>query len=145
MQVDRHIERLRALEDRPEPLVVEKDAVGEAVDHGALEAELGDVRSSSSAAAFGSLVGSAAKAAKRLRVGRDRCMQPIVDAAGERDSIGAGELLRRRRAVREDLHVDAGFVHLLEAQIAEIMQPLEHLGSRTASPRRMCAASSRSQ
>jgi hypothetical protein len=30
MQVERNVERLRALEDRPKPLVVEKDIVGEA-------------------------------------------------------------------------------------------------------------------
>jgi hypothetical protein len=32
MQVERNVERLRALEDRPKPLVVEKDIVGEAMD-----------------------------------------------------------------------------------------------------------------
>ena len=40
MQIDRHVEPVRPLEDRPEPLVVEEHVVGEAVDHGALEAEL---------------------------------------------------------------------------------------------------------
>jgi hypothetical protein len=40
MQIDRHVERLRALVDRPEPLVVEKHVIGEPVQHGALEAEL---------------------------------------------------------------------------------------------------------
>ena len=29
--------------------------------------------------------------------------------------------------MRQDLHVDAGLVHLLEAQLAEVMQALEHL------------------
>ena len=85
------------------------------------------MRSSSSAAAFGSLVGSAAKAAKRLRMRGDRGVEPIVDPPCQRDRVVAGELLRRGRAMREDLHVDAGLVHLLEAQLAEVMQALEHL------------------
>ena len=29
--------------------------------------------------------------------------------------------------MREHLHVDAGLVHLLEAQLAEVVQPLAHL------------------
>ena len=39
MQVDRHVERLGAREDRPVALVVDELPVGEAVDHRALEAE----------------------------------------------------------------------------------------------------------
>ena len=40
MQIDRHVELFGARIDRPEPLVIEKDAVGETMHHGALEAEL---------------------------------------------------------------------------------------------------------
>src|SRR6185503_4199969 len=77
-----------------------------------LKPSLVTARSSSSAAAFGSTVGSAAKAAKRLglagQVGRD---------------VGA-EFLGRRGAVRQHLNVDAGLVHFLEAQAAEVEKPL---------------------
>src|SRR5215467_1738420 len=41
MQVEGHVERLRPLEDRPKPLVIDKDAVREPVDHRSLEAKLG--------------------------------------------------------------------------------------------------------
>ena len=81
------------------------------------------VRSSSSAAASGTAVGSAAKAAKRVGIACDDGMQPIVDAAGQVGRGLGGQLLRRRRAVRKHLNVDAGFVHFLDAQRAEIVQP----------------------
>src|SRR5712672_3218610 len=42
VHVERHVERLGALEDRPEPLVVEKQAAGQPVHHRALETEPGD-------------------------------------------------------------------------------------------------------
>src|SRR5271169_6340089 len=42
MDIDRHVELGGPLPDRPEPLIVVKDAAGHAVDHRALEAELGD-------------------------------------------------------------------------------------------------------
>jgi hypothetical protein len=42
MHIQRHIQGLRSLKDGPEPLVVEEHAVGQAVDHGALEPQRGD-------------------------------------------------------------------------------------------------------
>ena len=50
-------------------------------------------------------------------------MQPIVDAPRHCGRDFCGKLLRRRRAVREHLNVDCGFVHLFEPQRAEIFQP----------------------
>ena len=84
------------------------------------------VRSSSSAAAFGSLVGRAAKAAKRFGLAAHDGVEPVIDAPCKVGRVVAGELLRRWRAVREDLHVDARLVHFLEAHLAEIVQALEH-------------------
>ena len=123
MQVDRHIELFGALVDRPEPLVVLERVVREPMDHGALEAELDG--------AF-ELVGGGRRIARgqrregaeALRVGRDHGVEPVVDAARQRDRSVAAELLGRRRAVGEHLHVDADFVHLLEAPFAEIVETL---------------------
>jgi len=42
VDVDRHIERLRPFVDRPEALVVVKDAGGHAIDHRTFEAQPGD-------------------------------------------------------------------------------------------------------
>ena len=82
------------------------------------------MRSSSSAAASGTAVGSAAKAAKRAGFAGDDRVQPVVDAARQGGGGFGRQFLRRRRAVRDHLNVDAGFVHFLDAERAEIVQPL---------------------
>ena len=73
------------------------------------------VRSSSSAAASGTAVGSAAKAAKRVGcvaiVAASRSLTPRVTAT----AISAGSFCAAGGAVREHLHVDLGLVHFLEA------------------------------
>ena len=128
MQVERNVEPLGALVDRPEALVVEKgDAVLQPMHHGTLEPELGD--------AALELVGGRRRiggrqrgeGGKPARVCLDGGMEPIVDAAGQIGSDVLRELLGRRRAVREHLDVDPDLVHLLDAQFTEIEQALFRL------------------
>ena len=134
MHVDGQIELFGALVDRPEALVVKEHAVGEAVQHGALEAELcGAIESS--AAASGTAV-EAGESGEARRIGFDHGGEAIVDAAGEIGGGRCGKLLRRRRAVREHLDVDAGFVHVLDAQRAEIVQPVDCRPGRSPGVRR---------
>ena len=63
MHVERYVERLSPLKDRPKPLVVEKNPLVSPFTIAPLKPSLPTVRSSSSAAALGLAVGSAAKAA----------------------------------------------------------------------------------
>ena len=98
MQIERHVERLRALEDRPEPLIVEKDAIGEAVDHRPLEAELGGAFEFVGRR-FGIAGRQRRKGCEALRVRSYHRMQPIIHAPRDVNRLGAGELLRRRRAM----------------------------------------------
>ena len=125
MQVDRNVERLRALEDRPEPFVVEKDSIGEAVNHRPLEAELGGalefVRRR-----LGIAGRQRREGCKPRRVRGDDGVEAVIDAARDIDRFGAGELLRRGRAMGQDLHVDPRLVHFLEAHVAEIVEAFEH-------------------
>ena len=88
---------------------------------GALEAELG--HGALELVGGGLRIGGRQRreGGEALRMRGDRRVQPIVDAPRQRDRVGAGELLRRGRAMREHLHVDAGLVHLLEAQLAEVI------------------------
>ena len=72
-------------------------------------------------------------------------MQPVVDAARDRGRGFGGQLLRRGRAVREHLHVDAGLVHLLDAQRAEIVQPVVLLAGPAGFTAGIGLASSASQ
>ena len=124
MEVDRHVELLGALVDRPELLVVEEHAAGQAVHHRALEAELGH-------GALELVGGGLRIVGRQRREGREALGmggagrgEPVVDAAHQRGRAVGRQLLRRGRAVRDHLHVDAGLVHLLDAQRAEIEQPL---------------------
>jgi hypothetical protein len=48
--------------------------------------------------------------------------EAVVDAPRHRDRHLVRQLLRRRRPVREHLHVDARLVHLAKAQVVEVVQ-----------------------
>src|SRR6266511_2610383 len=101
MQVERNVERLRALEDWPKPLVVEKDVVGEAMDHRPLEAELGGafefVRRRLRIAGR-----QRREACKPRRVRGDDGVEAVIDTVRDVNRLGAGELLRRGRAMGQD-------------------------------------------
>ncbi len=54
----------------------------------------------------------------------DRGVQAIIDATRQFEGDVIGQLLSTRRAVREDLDVDARFVHFLDADLAQIVEAL---------------------
>ena len=91
-------------------------------------------RSSSSAAAFGSAVGSAAKPSNRLGGGLHDLQEPVVGAPRDRDRGLGVHALRGGRRVRQHLHVDAGFVHLADAQLADVEEPVAQLGQARFGP-----------
>jgi hypothetical protein len=107
---------LGAFEDWPKPFVIEEGAVREPVNHRALETELGRafelVRRR-----LGIAGGQRCEGSKAPWVGSNNHMQTVIDPPGQLDSLRAGELLCRGRTVREDLHIDAGLVHLAQAQL----------------------------
>jgi hypothetical protein len=123
MQIDRHVERLGAREDRPVARIVDEVAVRKPVDHRALEAEPGD--------AALELIGGRRRIAGRqrgeareaLRRRRDDRGEPVVDAPAELDRARR-DLLQGRRAVRQDLDVDAALVHVFQARLTDIFQRL---------------------
>ena len=55
-------------------------------------------------------------------VGGHDGMEPVVHASREIDRVGAGELLCGRGAMGEDLHVDPGLVHFLDAHLTEVIE-----------------------
>ena len=93
------------------------------MNHGALEAELGDAAFELVGGRLGVGGRQRGEAGEALRVGLAGPMQPVVDAAGHVDGDAGVEALRRRRVVREHLDVDAGLVHLLDAHVGEVLQP----------------------
>jgi hypothetical protein len=123
MDVNRHVERLGALVDRPEALIVMEDAVGQAVDHRTLETELG--HGAFELVGRGARIGSrqGRKGGEAVGMRAHRLVEPVVDAVRERHAPRRVDRLQSRDRMRQYLKVDAAFVHLPEAKGAEIGQP----------------------
>ena len=132
MQVNGHVQRLRALENRPEALVVDVHALladqGEAVHHRALETELRHGALQLIGRGFGVWRGQCGERGEARWVGFDRLLQPVVGANGQRHCDIGGEPVGRRRALRQHLEVDAGLVHLPQAQFPEVEKAFTQLG-----------------
>ncbi len=125
MQIDRYIERFRAREDRPEALVVDKGPVCQSVDHGAFELVFGHRTLELLGGSFRVARRQGGEGGEPLRVHGNRGRQAIIHALGEFDGDIAAELLGGRGAMGEHLHVDAGVIHLLKPQFAEIVDALD--------------------
>src|SRR6266480_1230406 len=135
MDIERHVERLGALEDRPEAPVVEEYPVGRSVHHRTLEAQLGDRALELVRRRFRVGGGKRGEAGEAVRVRTHRLVQAVVRALCERDRGRCVETLRRRGTVRDHLNVDPGFVHLPDAQRAQVVQPPAQLrAARLAAP-----------
>ncbi len=131
MDIDRHIELGGPFPDRPEPLIIVKDAAGHAVDHRAFEAELGD-----GALQFvgrGARIGGRhhGEGGKTIRVALNRLMKPVIGPARQRRPGFGVDRLQSGDRMRQDLQIDAGLIHLADAQRAEIVEPLDDI---TTSP-----------
>ncbi len=123
MQVERHVERLGALEDRPEALVVEKHAACQPVHHGALEAELGHRAFEFVGRRLGVGGRQHRKAGEAVGMGAHGLGEAVVGAARKAHrERGILDPLHRRRAVRQHLHVDPGRVHLGDAALPDIVE-----------------------
>ena len=105
------------------------------MDHRALEAELGHRALELVGGGLRIGRGQHGEALEPVGVRADDLVQPVVGAARERHRGLGVEALRGGRAVRQHLHVDAGLVHLLQAQLAEVVQPLAMLGAPRTRPR----------
>ena len=131
MQIDRHVELFGASEDRPEFLAVDEFAIRHAVDHGALEAELGDAAFEFVGGGGGIDGGEGGEGGEPLRIGGAHRRQAVIDLCGQGGGDFNRQLLGRRRAMRQHLDVDSSLIHFLDPQGAEIEQPLLN-GSFTA-------------
>src|SRR5712692_1671184 len=120
VQVDRHVERLRALEDHPILFFVEEAPLSMAVDHRALEAELlhGTLELLRSGVGVGS--GKRGERGEAVGVRAHRFVRAVVGVARHRDRHVRPEALRPRRAEREHLDADSRGVHVREALCTEV-------------------------
>ncbi len=123
MRVDRRLECLRGLEDRPEELVVEEAVERAAVDERSLEAELPD--------GPGQLVGRRVRVGGRqrreggeaVRMGRDGLGHPVVERLRHGNGSLGAAVLQAGLHRGQDLHVDPLCVHLGDPALAQVEQP----------------------
>ena len=124
MQINRHIERCRPLEDRPEAEMIQPLASRPAVQHRALKLQR----------SHGSLKLDSSRGRIRGRQCRERgetiwlcahdVMEPVINALSHRHGARGFQVLRRWRIVRQNLERDAGLIHRLETQGSHIVEPL---------------------
>ena len=135
--MDGHVQRPGALEDGPEILLVVEAAVGQAVDHGALEAELRDRALQLVRRRFRVRGWDDGETGEAGGVGADRGVQPVVDETGHADGALGVELLHGRGGMGDHLEVDPRLVHLLQAGLPETLQPFAHMGGGAGVERAM--------
>ena len=69
-------------------------------------------------------------------------IEPIVDAARQRNGGFRIEILEPRHRMRQHLQVDSGLVHFLQAQFADIVEACTVAGAAIASKPRACCFTS---
>jgi len=126
MQVERHIERGEPPQQHIEPLIVEERAVGaqRAVDHPAHEPEVPDRARQLVGRGLGRRGGQRGEPREPRGVPGDRRGQVVVRPPRRGDPRRARQPLRGRLRVRDDLHVDAGGVHVGQAGLVQVPQRL---------------------
>ena len=122
VEIERHVERLRPLKDAPEALVVEEGARGQPVDQRALEVVVCDRALEFVGGGLGIDRRQLGEARKARRVGAGRRVERIIRLACHRDRGVGVEYLRSRLHVRDHLHVNSRRIHVLEADLAEIIE-----------------------
>ena len=130
MYIYRYVQRLRALEDRPEALVVDEKPARKPVNHRAFHPELRHAALELVRGGFRIGRRQRRERLKARRVAAHSVVQAIVRATREAHRELRLHEMRPRRRVRKHLHVDAGVVHLLQPLRAEVLQPLSQLRPR---------------
>ena len=92
--------------------------------HGALEAELGHRALEFVGRRLRIGGGERGEGGEPLAIGLAELGEAVIDPARDIGRDVGRQLLGRGRAVRQHLDVDAGLVHLLDAERAEIIEPL---------------------
>ena len=121
MKIDRNVELLRALEDRPELREVDEFAIGQAVQHGSLESAI-DTALELVGGSLGQRRRQGGEGGEPRGIAVDGLRQPIVDAGSKWRRDIRRQLLRRRGAVRQHTDIDACRVHVGETVTAEAAQ-----------------------
>ena len=131
MEIDRHIQRNGRLEDGGEAWIIEEEAVGGAVEHGALEAMLRDTAGELCCCLDRLLQAERGEAGETSRIGAKGGGELVVDVVREQGRGIGRQGVEADGGKRKNLQVDAGGVHGGYAAGAEIQELcLQLLGLR---------------
>ena len=92
--------------------------------HRAVEAEFCDAAFEFVCAFLGVVGRHRGECAKPLGMLLDGLVQAVVDTLRHLECDFGGKVLRRGSAMRDDLIIDAGFVHFLQPEFAEVVEAL---------------------
>ena len=124
MHVDRHIELLGAAQQRCKPRIVEEGAADSAADQSAAESEIPDRPFKLVRSCLRNASCEMRERRKTIRVFRQFAMRRVVKVSREGDRLGAVEHVGARPHVvagfGDDLHRDAGSVHISQSAGAQI-------------------------
>ncbi len=123
MNIDRHIQSYRTLEYRTKSLVIHETSVGKTHDHGALEAKFAHAALQLIGRRFRVRSRQGGEPGEAVGMRADGFIQNVVGGARQFDGNFRIEILRSRIVFGDHLEVDARFVHLAYAQLAEIIEP----------------------
>jgi hypothetical protein len=122
MQIDRGTERFGGFQHRPEKFVVEIATPLMPVDHRAGEGLI----SKAVFELFGRLIRyrdrQGSEAGQSFRLLGHGFGQRVIGIARESSCLSRFQLLHARRGQRDDLHVDAGGIHLGDPSLADVAQ-----------------------
>ncbi len=140
MDVDGNIELHRARQQRLVAGMVEKAAVGGAVDERTEEAQFPDRANEFARCRIRRLHRQHGKAREPRRMARHGRRQMVVHLARNRDAVRTGHEVGAGPGVREHLQGDAGLIHRLQAPFADLGQQVDRIGAGLWSLPRLKAA-----
>ena len=124
VQIKRHVERLGALEDRPESTIIEKQAIAQSMHHCPLEAESGDGAFQFVRRRLGICCRQHREGGETVWMRAHGLAEPVIGGAGQPDrEFRIRNFLDRGRAVRQNLDINPGRVHFGNSTLADIFQP----------------------
>ena len=127
MEINGNVKLFRHLVDAPETLVVVEDAVGHPMDHRALHAELLYAALEFACCGIRQRRWQAGETGEAGWVARASLGKAVIDAACEIDGDLGPKFLAGRRAMRENLHINARRIHFGKADFADIIEPPEQV------------------
>ena len=132
MEINRGIECLGTLEDRPEKFVIEIAAPNVTIDERPLETVITDRSLHFGGSGIGVRGRQCGKSAETSRMAAHGFPKDIIRFAREHSRLSGFELLCARGSKRQYLHIDVSGIHVRDPLVAKVAHQFKKFGGRTA-------------